>query len=126
MYAVDNLGNTGSLATCSAFTIDTNLPSISGQMIHDDVLVSTTYTKAPDTIRVTATIGNTDANHIWLDMSSLAGNAAYNNVLCGNTGTASITCTYSAGVVTYSFALGFGGSVASGVRQVQFHSQNTA
>lgn len=120
------MGNTGSLATCDDFSVDTNLPTISGQAINDDTLTSTTYTKTGDAVRVTATIANTDANHIWLDMSSLAGSATYNNVLCANTGTPSITCTYSSGIATYSFNVGFAGSVSSGARQVQFHSQNTA
>lgn len=101
------------------------MPSITGQTILDQTISNSNYAKTGDTIRVSANIANTDSSHIWLDMSSLAGSVAYNDVLC-STPPSGVTCSYSSGVATYGFIAGFGGLVSNGSRQVQFRVQNTS
>lgn len=119
------MGNIGTSSTCDTFDVDTNLPTISGQTITDQTLSSTTYTKNGNTLAITANINNTNAAHIWLDASAVSGNSFYNDVLCSAPPTG-ITCNYNAGTVTFGFNTSFSGTVASGVRQVQFRAQNTS
>lgn len=123
--AMDNMGNTGSVSSCDGFLVDTNLPTISSQSVLDQTISNSTYAKTGDTMLVSASIANTDSAHIWLDMSSLAGNIAYNDVPC-SAPPSGITCSYSSGVASYGFIAGFSGTVTNGVRQVQFRAQNTS
>lgn len=82
LTAIDNMGNTGSTATCGAFRVDTTVPVISSQRVYNQTLSSAIYARDSDALQVTATIANTDASHIWLDATALTGDAVYNHVSC--------------------------------------------
>lgn len=125
VVAYDNLNNTWTLSSCSNFIVDTTLPQISNQKITDTTINSTFYSKTSDLLQVSASITNTDTNHIWLDMSSLAGSTNYNFLKCADA-VGSVSCSYSAWVVTYSFAAWFSWALTQWVRQVQFTSSNSA
>ena len=122
LQAIDNLDNTGSVSTCGAFSVDTSVPVISNATLKDTILNSSSWGKIGNTITLTANIANTDASHIWADLSLLTGNGGDTHVACSAPG-AGITCSYVAGVVTYSFTIG---SVTQNVSRIAtLAAQNT-
>lgn len=117
------MGNTGATASCAAFKVDTTIPAISNATITDQTIGSTSYTKNGDSLNITANIPHTDANHIWINIDSLAGGSGYSDILCSSA-SGSVSCSYSAGLVTFSFAAGFAGTIGNGVRQISLRAQN--
>lgn len=125
LIAYDQLSNTGSTSSCDNFTVDTNVPVISSQIIKDTSLNNFSYTKNWNNIQVTANISNTDSSHIWLNMSSLVWwGSTYNNVLCSAPWTASVSCSYNAWVVTYMFPTWFAGAITDWSKSLVLTSQN--
>jgi len=126
LYATDNMWNIGWSTTCDAFHVNTLLPVISWQQIKDTTINSTNYTKPWNNIEVTANISSTNSSYIWADLSNITWDSAYNNVNCATPWTSSITCSYSAWLVKYSFIGGFSGSINSWVKQIGIYAQNTS
>lgn len=125
VYANDNMSNTWTVSSCDDFTVDLAVPTISNATITDQTILNSSYTKNWDTISIQATIPNTNSSKIWLNMQTLAWSASYNNVQCSSPWHASISCSYSNGVVTYTFPIAFAGWVSEWVRQVVLTAQNT-
>ena len=123
LFAVDNLNNSGAVASCGSFRVDTTVPVISNQKIYNQTLATPKFARNSDVLQVSATIPNSDVNHLWLDASSLAGSSAYAHVSCASP-TGGIVCTYSSNIVTYTFLAGFASSIGDGVRQAVFSAQN--
>jgi hypothetical protein len=125
VYAMDNMNNTGAVASCGNFRVDSTVPAITAARVYNQTLDTTAYTRNTDMLQVSATIPNTDASHIWIDATSLAGGPGYNHVACDSP-TGGIICTYLGNTVTYMFLAGFVNSLGDGVRQVTLSAQNTS
>ena len=120
---IDHLDTIGAISRCATFKTDTTVPVISAVAVKDTVLNSVTYTKDGDDLTITATIPNTDADHLWLDASALATGPSYADMLC-SAPAAGVTCSYASNQVTYSFRAGFAGSTGNGSRQITLRAQN--
>lgn len=116
--AIDNMWNNWDVSECWKFIVDTTIPTISQEKISDILLSSTQFTKANNTIEITANLTNTDVSHIKADLSALTGNATHTQVVCA-TPPVGITCNYESWKVTYRFQVWFAGSVVEAVRQIK-------
>ncbi|HRI36221.1 MAG TPA: hypothetical protein PK765_04040 [bacterium] len=119
------MDNTGTASACDDFEVNTAVPALSDARVTDTTISSTGYAKSGDAITVSAAITQSDASHIWLNISALSGSGSLTAVSCAAPPTG-VTCSYSSSVATYSFVAGFGGSVSDGVRQAQFTATNTS
>ena len=124
VLAYDNMENVGTVSSCDTFYINTDVPSFSLSSITDTVLNSTTYTKGGNNLIIKSTITNTDSGHIWLAANSIK-DSSYANISCASP-VSGVTCSYVSNIATYTFAAGASGSLASGVKQVQFSASNIA
>lgn len=124
IVAYDKVSNVWTTSACDSFSVNTTIPVISNLSIKNNGWTPITYTKIADTIKITASVVNSNSDNISINITSLTGNWAHTNVVCSAPG-AGITCTYVGWVVTYTFAVGFGGAVANGLKWVTLTTNNT-
>lgn len=124
VYAVDKIWNIWTTSGCDSFIVDTTNPTIDNQKITDiNNNNSTSFTKAWNTIEITADLTNTDITKIKADLSALTWNASHTGVLCSSP-VSWVSCSYVWGKVTYSFSVWFAWIVQELVRQIKLIVSN--
>lgn len=118
--AKDRMGNVSSASSCETFEVDTTIPTISQLTLQDQVIPSTLYTKSGNQITLTAVLSNTNSTKIVADLSLLTGNASHTWVVCSSP-VSGVSCSYVAPNVTYTFDVGFAGTVTQALRQVRLY-----
>lgn len=121
----DHMENMWEASLCGSFLLDTSLPTILNFKATDTLLASSSFTKVGNTLEVTADLTNTNSEHIILDISSLSGNASYKEVSCADP-IAWVQCSFAWWKVTYSFVVGFAGSVSEVSRSLILKVSNTS
>ncbi|MCK9272252.1 lamin tail domain-containing protein [Candidatus Gracilibacteria bacterium] len=125
IVAYDKVSNIGTTSTCDNFTINTSIPVISGIVVKNDSLSPISYTKTPNTINLIANISNTNSANITANLSEISGSGGLTSALC-SAPPSGVTCTYTAGVVTYTFNVGYYGAVSNGLKWMTITANNTA
>ena len=104
---MDNMWNVSNWSDCDDFIVDGTVPTVSDFVIKDTDLNSTTYIKSGSNVEITANTENTDAKHIWFDLSLLQNDTALTGINCENP-VIGYDCNFSSGAVKLNFKLSSG------------------